>query len=78
MLLKKNGEQVAFGAGAVVLGPPGAAMARRPIHLGPRGKEIPAGTVILSGVVTEAVVVAAGDNVTLKIQGMGSTSLRFI
>jgi 2-oxo-3-hexenedioate decarboxylase len=47
-------------------------------HLGARGEEIPAGTLILSGGVTEAVAVAAGDNVTLKIQGMGSTSLRFI
>jgi 2-oxo-3-hexenedioate decarboxylase len=46
--------------------------------LGARGEEIPAGTLILSGGVTEAVAVAPGDNVTLKIQGMGSTSLRFI
>ena len=42
-----------------------------------RGQEIPAGTMILSGGVTEAVSVAAGDNVTLRVQGMGSVSLRF-
>jgi 2-oxo-3-hexenedioate decarboxylase len=69
---------VAFGAGAAVLGHPAAAIAMMANHLGARGEEIPAGTLILSGGVTEAVAVAAGDNVTLKIQGMGSTSLRFI
>ena len=46
-------------------------------HLGRRGQEIPAGSLILSGGVTEAVAVAAGDNVNLRVQGMGSVSLRF-
>jgi 2-oxo-3-hexenedioate decarboxylase len=78
IVLEKNGEPVAFGAGAAVLGHPAAAIAMMANHLGARGEEIPAGTLILSGGVTEAVAVAAGDNVTLKIQGMGSTSLRFI
>jgi 2-oxo-3-hexenedioate decarboxylase len=78
IVLEKNGEPVAFGAGAAVLGHPAAAIAMMANHLGARGEEIPAGTLILSGGVTEAVAVAAGDNVTLKIQGMGSTSLRFV
>jgi 2-oxo-3-hexenedioate decarboxylase len=78
IVLEKNGEPVAFGAGAAVLGHPAAAIAMMANHLGARGEEIPAGTLILSGGVTEAVAVAPGDNVTLKIQGMGSTSLRFI
>jgi 2-oxo-3-hexenedioate decarboxylase len=33
---------------------------------------------ILSGGITEAVAVKAGDNVTLRVQGMGSCSLRFV
>jgi 2-oxo-3-hexenedioate decarboxylase len=33
---------------------------------------------ILSGGITEAVAVAAGDNVCLRVQGMGSVSLRFV
>jgi 2-oxo-3-hexenedioate decarboxylase len=78
IVLEKNGEPVAFGAGAAVLWHPAAAIAMMANHLGARGEEIPAGTLILSGGVTEAVAVAPGDNVTLKIQGMGSTSLRFI
>lgn len=77
IVLEKNGEPVALGAGAAVLGHPAAAIAMLANHLGRRGQEIPAGTMILSGGVTEAVSVAAGDNVTLRVQGMGSVSLRF-
>jgi 2-oxo-3-hexenedioate decarboxylase len=47
-------------------------------HLGARGQEIPAGAMILSGGITEAVAVKAGDNITLKIQDLGSVSCRFI
>ena len=45
---------------------------------GARGEEIPAGTMILSGGVTEAVAVQAGDSVNLRIQSLGSVSTRFI
>ncbi|HRL96113.1 MAG TPA: 4-oxalocrotonate decarboxylase, partial [Comamonas denitrificans] len=76
-VLEKNGEPVALGAGAAVLGHPAAAIAMLANHLGRRGQEIPAGSLILSGGVTEAVVVNAGDNVTLRVQGMGSVSLCF-
>ena len=78
IVLEKNGEAIAFGAGAAVLGHPAAAIAALANHLGARGPEIPAGTLILSGGITEAVAVKAGDQVTLRVQGMGSTSLRFV
>ncbi len=78
MVLEKNGLPVAFGAGAAVLGHPAAAIAMLANHLGARGQCIPAGSLILSGGITEAVTVQAGDNVTLRVQGMGSTSLRFV
>ena len=78
IVLEKNGLPVAFGAGAAVLGHPAAAIAMLANHLGARGQYIPAGTLILSGGITEAVSVQAGDNVTLRVQGMGSTSLRFV
>ena len=77
VVLEKNGEPVARGAGAAVLGHPAAAIAMLANHLGRRGQEIPAGSLILSGGVTEAVAVNAGDNVTLRVQGMGSVGLRF-
>ena len=44
----------------------------------PARAQIPAGTTILSGGVTEAVAVKAGDHVNLRIQSLGSTSVRFI
>jgi 2-oxo-3-hexenedioate decarboxylase len=69
---------VAIGAGAAVLGHPAAAIAMLANHLGASGEEIPAGTMILSGGVTEAVAVKAGDYVNLRIQSLGSTSVRFI
>lgn len=77
LVLEKNGEPVAFGAGAAVVGHPAAAVAMLANHLGARGEEIPAGSMILSGGVTEAVAVGPGDHVTLRMQDMGSVSLRF-
>jgi 2-oxo-3-hexenedioate decarboxylase len=78
IVLEKNGEPVAFGAGAAVLGHPAAAVAMLANHLGARDQEIPAGTLILSGGITEAVAVQAGDAVTLRVQGLGSVGLRFV
>lgn len=77
VVLEKNGEPVAFGAGAAVLGHPAAAVAMLANMLGEKGEEIPAGTLILSGGITEAVAVQAGDNVNLRVQGLGSVSIRF-
>ena len=47
-------------------------------HLSARGESIPAGSLILSGGITEAVPVRAGDFVTLHGQGMGKAGIRFI
>ncbi len=77
VVLEKNGEPVAFGAGAAVLGHPASAIAMLANHLGARGESIPAGSVILSGGITAAVAVDKGDAVTLRVQNMGSTSLIF-
>jgi len=77
IVLEKNGEPVAFGAGAAVLGHPAQALAMLANELGKRGKEIPAGTLVLSGGITEAVTVAPGDNITLRVQSLGSVSVRF-
>ena len=78
IVFEKNGEVVGLGAGAAVLGHPAAAVAMLVNHLGRRGKSLPAGSLVLSGGITEAVSVKAGDNVTLRVQGMGSVSMRFI
>lgn len=77
VVLEKNGEIVATGAGAAVVGHPAAAVAMLVNHLGRRGQALPAGALVLSGGLTAAVSVSAGDNVTLRVQGMGSVSVRF-
>jgi 2-oxo-3-hexenedioate decarboxylase len=78
IVLEKNGVPVALGAGAAVLGHPAAAVAMLVNHLGRRGKSLPAGSLVLSGGATEAVAVKAGDHVCLRMQGMGSVSIRFV
>lgn len=77
VVLEKDGQPAALGAGAAVLGHPAAAVAMLANHLGKRGQELPAGSLILSGGITEAVAVQAGDAVCLRIQNLGSVSVRF-
>ncbi|CAM5786163.1 2-oxo-3-hexenedioate decarboxylase [Ottowia pentelensis] len=77
VVLEKNGQVVALGAGAAVVSHPAAAVAMLVNHLGRRGKSLPAGSLVLSGGITEAVSVQKGDHVTLRVQGMGSVSVRF-
>lgn len=76
--LEINGQVVATGAGAAVLGHPAAAIAMLANHLSARGERIAAGSLVLSGGITEAVAVQAGDRVTLRGQGMGSAGIQFV
>jgi 2-oxo-3-hexenedioate decarboxylase len=78
VVLEKNGSITGLAAGAAVLGHPAAAVAMLANHLGARGEELPAGSMILSGGITEAVAVSAGDCVHLRIQSLGSVSMRFV
>ncbi|MBN9473320.1 MAG: 4-oxalocrotonate decarboxylase [Bordetella sp. SCN 67-23] len=77
VVLEKNGQVAATAAGAAVLGNPAVAVAMLANHLGARGLEIPAGSIVLSGGVTEAIAVEAGDHVTLHLHDLGSLSLSF-
>jgi 2-oxo-3-hexenedioate decarboxylase len=77
VVMEKNGEIVAMAAGAAVLGHPLAAVVMLANHLGARGQEIPAGTFIMTGGVTEAIAVKAGDNVAVRFQDLGTVSMRF-
>lgn len=77
MVLEKNGQAVAFGAGAAVMGNPAAAIAMVANLMGARGEEIPAGSIVLSGSITEAIAVQQGDSVTLRAQELGTVSCRF-
>ena len=78
VVLEINGEIRTMAAGAAVLGHPLAAVAMLANHLGARGQEIPAGTFVMTGGVTEAVAVKAGDSVLVRYQELGSVSMRFV
>ncbi|WP_374475885.1 2-oxo-3-hexenedioate decarboxylase [Zoogloea sp.] len=78
VVMEKNGGIVAMAAGAAVLGHPLAAVVMLADHLGARGQEIPAGTFIMTGGVTEAIAVHAGDNVAVRFQDLGTVSMRFV
>jgi len=78
VVLEKNGRIVAMAAGAAVLGHPLTAVAMLANHLGARGQEIPAGSFVMTGGVTEAIAVAAGDHVSVRFQDLGTVSMRFV
>lgn len=78
VVLEKNGEVVATGAGAAVLGHPANSVAMLANMLATRGEHIAAGTYIMTGALTEAIAVTKGDSVTARFQGLGSVSVRFV
>ena len=78
VVMEKNGQIVAMAAGAAVLGHPAAAVAMMANHLGARGQEIPAGSFIMTGGVTEAIAVQAGDSISVRFQDLGTVSMRFV
>ena len=78
VVLERNGEIAAMAAGAAVLGNPLLAVAMMADHVAARGGEIPAGTFIMTGGVTEAIRVDAGDNVAVRFQDLGTVSMRFV
>lgn len=78
MVLEKNGELIATGAGAAALGHPANAVAWLANTLGRLGIALEAGEVVLSGSLGIMVPVAAGDNLRVTIGGIGGCSVRFI
>ncbi len=78
MVLEKNGEIVATGAGAAALGHPANAVAWLANTLGARGIALEAGEVVLSGSLAIMVPVSAGDNLRVTIGGIGGASVRFV
>ncbi len=78
MVLEKNGEIVATGAGAAALGHPANAVAWLANTLGQRGIALEANEIVLSGSLAIMVPVFAGDQLRVSIGGIGSCSVRFI
>ncbi len=76
-VLEKNGEMVTMGASAAVLGHPADAVAMLVNILAELDEELPAGSFVMSGGITEAIPVKAGDCVIARFQELGSVSIRF-
>jgi 2-oxopent-4-enoate/cis-2-oxohex-4-enoate hydratase len=77
MVLEKNGEIVATGAGAAALGSPLNAVAWLANTLGQLGIGLKAGEIVLSGALAAMFPAAKGDNFRVSIGGLGNCSVRF-
>ncbi|MDT8903370.1 2-keto-4-pentenoate hydratase [Anaeroselena agilis] len=78
LVLEKNGETVATAAGAAVLGHPANAVAWLANKLADYGISLKAGEIIMSGSLTAACPVAAGDNISAAFDRLGTVGARFV
>jgi 2-keto-4-pentenoate hydratase len=76
--LVKNGSLILRGSTADVLGHPLNALAALAAHLAERGLRAQGGDVILSGAITDAIPVAAGDTIEARIAGLGTATVAFV
>jgi len=74
-VFERNGALAGTAAGAASLGHPAAAVAALVRELAPRGEGLSAGAVVMSGGLTEAVPVSAGDVVTARFDRLGTVEL---
>lgn len=77
MVFKQNGEVVATGAGAAVMGHPARAIAWLANKLYKVGQSIQPGEVVLSGSLSAAIKIEAGDHFSASFDGMGSVEAVF-
>jgi len=77
MVLEKNGEVATTAAGAAVLGHPAQAVAWLANRLAAYGMSLRKGEVILSGSLTGAIPVAAGDFVRADFGQLGDAKIKF-
>jgi len=75
VVLERNGQVVATASGAASMGHPAAAVAWLVRALAATGEGLRAGEIVLSGGLTAAVPVAAGDVVVVSVAGLGSLEL---
>jgi 2-oxopent-4-enoate/cis-2-oxohex-4-enoate hydratase len=78
MVLWKNGELVATGAGAAALGSPVNAVTWLANALGRHGVRLKAGEIILSGSLVPLIPIAPGDEMELAVGGLGRLKAKFV
>lgn len=74
-VLRVDGAVHATAAGAAVLGHPAQSVAWLVDRLAERGRTLAAGSVVLSGALTDAVAVEAGTTVSAEIDGLGAVEV---
>jgi 2-oxo-3-hexenedioate decarboxylase len=77
VVMERNGEVVGTAAGAAVMGHPAASVVELVKWLAGGGRALPEGSLVMTGGVTEAVAVAAGDHVSARVQHLGTVGVRF-
>ena len=77
MVLSSGGDVVATGAGARVLGHPAASVAWLANALAASGRQLDAGTFVLSGSLAAALPARRGDTFTAEFDRLGSVSVAF-
>jgi 2-oxo-3-hexenedioate decarboxylase len=78
VVMERNGQLVGTAAGAAVLGHPAASVAALVAWLAASGKALPAGSLVMTGGVTEAVAASKGDHFSARVQHLGSVGFRFV
>jgi 2-oxopent-4-enoate/cis-2-oxohex-4-enoate hydratase len=78
MTIEKNGAAVAQGRGDAALGHPADAVAWLANTLGEFGVPLLAGEIVLSGSLAALIPVASGDTLTMRIEGIGGCTVRFV
>jgi 2-oxopent-4-enoate hydratase len=78
LVLEKNGEIISTAAGASVLGHPANAVAWLANKLAQYDQQLKAGDIIMSGSLTSACPVSAGDNVRATFDRIGAVGVRFV
>jgi 2-oxo-3-hexenedioate decarboxylase len=77
VVMERNGAVVGTAAGAAVMGHPAASVVALVRWLADAGQALPEGSLVMTGGVTEAVAVHAGDHVTARVQHLGTVGVRF-
>lgn len=78
MVVWKNGELIATGAGAAALGSPVNCMTWLANALGQHGVVLRAGEVILSGSLVPLIPITAGDEMEVAVGGLGRLKVEFV
>jgi 2-keto-4-pentenoate hydratase len=73
-----NGNEVARGTGADVLGHPHHALAWLANHLAAGGKGLRAGEIVLTGSLVKTIWLNAGDRVLMDLSGLGQVQVAFV